>query len=193
MMSTSKGPGAFTAYLLILFIVVSGSPAVRVSDAKAQSNYRLRAHVIGAAGSPAASTGYRSDGTLGQPTPIGIAAKTNQELYAGYWGQVRSLTPTGTLAPVTLYNQLFQNYPNPFNPSTTIKYSVARSGPVEIKIFNVRGQKVKTLINENKLPGAYRVSWDGRNEAGTQVASGVYFYRLRIGTFHSVKKLVLLK
>ena len=62
--------------------------------------------------------------------------------------------------------QLMQNHPNPFNPETTIKFSIAKTEHVQILIYNQLGQKVKTLLNENKTPGVYELNWDGRNEFG---------------------------
>ncbi len=83
---------------------------------------------------------------------------------------------------------LEQNYPNPFNPSTTIRYSVPKAGVVSLKIYNVLGQEVATLVNHQLLAGSYSVTFD----AG-RFASGVYFYRLSSGDFSSVKKMLLLK
>ena len=90
---------------------------------------------------------------------------------------------------------LFQNYPNPFNPSTSIKYFIAGEGlsEVSLKIYNVAGQLVKTLVNEEKNPGEYREIWNGRNEKGEDVASGVYFYKLKVLDYVETKKMVLLR
>ncbi|MCH8272654.1 MAG: T9SS type A sorting domain-containing protein, partial [Candidatus Marinimicrobia bacterium] len=73
---------------------------------------------------------------------------------------------------------LSQNYPNPFNPSTSISYSISQNATIKLTIYNVLGQKVFTLVDEQKSSGAYTVKWDGRNAAGSRVASGLYFYRL---------------
>ena len=193
-MSTSKPPGALLICALLLAVVSSGSFAAdKPENASAQSSYRLRAFALGASGAPAAGVNNRSNSTLGQSTPVGSASTGGTVLYAGFWGRAGRGTPTGAPAPVAYVNRLFQNYPNPFNPATTVKYSVAEPGPVEIRIFNVRGQTVRTLVAEHKPAGPHKKEWDGRNNAGLRVASGVYFCRLRIGTFSSVKKLVLLK
>jgi hypothetical protein len=182
------------AFLVLVSTTVSGGGAAGgKTKAAAQSNYVLRTHVMGATGAPTLSPGLRSNGTLGQPTPIGVGTTASQTLHAGYWGQVWLRTPVGITRPTIYKNELFQNYPNPFNPSTTVEYSVAGASAVEIKIFNVRGQLIKTLVSGDKLPGRHRVTWDGKNDVGIRVASGVYFYRIRIGRFSHVKKLVLLK
>ncbi len=88
---------------------------------------------------------------------------------------------------------LDQNYPNPFNPSTEIGFDLPRPSFVSLDIYDVLGRKVSTLINEHLTAGSKRVQWDGRNDAGAKVTSGVYFYRLRIGDHVEVKKMVLLK
>jgi len=91
---------------------------------------------------------------------------------------------------------LDQNSPNPFNPSTTISYEIpesVNSAKVVLAVYNIRGQKVITLVDELKEAGRYSVNWDGRNEAGQRVSSGVFFYRLQAGDFSAVRKMVILK
>ncbi len=83
---------------------------------------------------------------------------------------------------------LEQNYPNPFNPKTIINYQLKVNGFVKIKIFDVRGKEVETLVNQNQHEGSYKVEWDASN-----FPSGVYFYRLTAGDFSSEKKMVLIK
>jgi hypothetical protein len=96
--------------------------------------------------------------------------------------------------------ELDQNYPNPFNPMTTIRFTVNGSGytvhrPLRttLKIYNVRGQMVRTLVDQEKARGSYTVIWDGKNEKGRQVSSGIYFYRLSVGDESEIKKMILLK
>jgi hypothetical protein len=83
---------------------------------------------------------------------------------------------------------LFQNYPNPFNPSTKIKYSVPQSSQVQIKVFDVLGNEIETLVNEEKPAGTYEITWYAE-----QLPSGVYFYQLKAGDYVNTKKMVLLK
>ncbi|HVP39805.1 MAG TPA: FlgD immunoglobulin-like domain containing protein [Candidatus Saccharimonadales bacterium] len=92
-------------------------------------------------------------------------------------------------------NALFQNTPNPFRPTraTTIRYSVARTSPVTLKIMDVAGRVVRTLVDGSKLAGVYTATFDGRDTRGMALASGVYFYRLKIGDFESNKKMLMLK
>jgi hypothetical protein len=98
-------------------------------------------------------------------------------------------TGTGTVAS----NSLSQNYPNPFNPQTTIAFSVKERGMVNLKVYNVAGQLVRTLANEQFAAGAHTKVWDGRNDSGQPVSSGVYFYKLVANNFAQTKKMVLLK
>ena len=83
---------------------------------------------------------------------------------------------------------LYQNYPNPFNPSTTISFSIPRSTYTTLKIFNTIGQEIATLVSDNLNPGTYSKQWNATN-----VASGVYFYKLQVGDFVQTKKLLLLR
>ena len=83
---------------------------------------------------------------------------------------------------------LNQNYPKPFNPTTNIKYSITKSGLVTLKIYNVLGQEVATLVNQDQRPGNYVVDFNASN-----LASGVYMYRLESGNYSLTKKMVLLK
>ncbi len=88
---------------------------------------------------------------------------------------------------------LSQNYPNPFNPSTKIKYQLARDSHVSLTVYDILGQKVRTLINELQQAGYYNITWDGNNDAGNKAASGIYIYRLQSGNFIKTLKMNLLK
>jgi hypothetical protein len=97
-------------------------------------------------------------------------------------------------APPSVANSLAQNIPNPFNPSTTIRYSVGQSGPVTIRIYNAGGALVRTLVDAPHTPGSYSVRWNGLDDAGRSLGSGVYFYRIESAAgFRDAKKLILLK
>jgi len=88
---------------------------------------------------------------------------------------------------------LEQNYPNPFNPSTTISYRLPVESKVELVIFNMLGQKVRTLFSDKQPAGEYKIVWDGRDGNGRAVSSGVYLYRLQAGTYVEAKKMTLLR
>ncbi|MCA9734848.1 DUF4990 domain-containing protein [candidate division KSB1 bacterium] len=92
---------------------------------------------------------------------------------------------------------LFQNYPNPFNPETAIRFTLAKPGHISVTVYNFRGQQVRHLADQQQNPGEYSVTWNGRNDAGEQVSSGVYIYRLKITSASASqimqKKMTLLK
>jgi hypothetical protein len=89
---------------------------------------------------------------------------------------------------VVLKYELNQNYPNPFNPSTTINYAIPFDNLVTMKIYNVLGQEVFTLVNEQQKAGRYQASFDA-----SRLSSGAYFYRIEAGSFSSLKKMMLLR
>jgi hypothetical protein len=88
---------------------------------------------------------------------------------------------------------LEQNYPNPFNPETVIKFSLPQDARVSLKIYNVLGQVVSTPVDQNLPAGVHSVTWDGKNEQGSEVASGIYFYRIKAGSYESIMKMTLLR
>lgn len=88
---------------------------------------------------------------------------------------------------------LSQNYPNPFNPATTIGYQIPSQGIVTLKVFDILGRELTTLVNEVQRPGTYQVRWDGRNDRGESVASGVYLYQLRAGSSVITRRMLLMK
>jgi flagellar hook assembly protein FlgD len=91
------------------------------------------------------------------------------------------------------YFVLEQNYPNPFNPETTIRFRTAESGKVDIAVFDILGRKVRTLVNETLSEGSHSIIWDGRNESGQSLASGIYFYRMQLKGHVQTKRMILLK
>jgi hypothetical protein len=140
--------------------------------------------------------------TITNVTGNGYSIHYDSSLTANQYlgGKVYSLVNGGVLTPATITGvqsegsitpvewQLYQNYPNPFNPSTNIKFSVAKAGAVKLKVFDVTGREVKTLIDEVKNPGSYEVNFNAGN-----LTSGVYFYRLVSEGTVLTKKMVLIK
>jgi len=89
--------------------------------------------------------------------------------------------------------KFLKNYPNPFNPRTTISFELAQAGMATLEIFNAKGQKVRTLINEDLSEGLHGVIWNGRDGSGKKAASGVYFYSLTSCGESKIKKMIVLK
>ena len=119
---------------------------------------------------------------------------TDNQTYDSEFGFNRLALP----APVQLQTRpevfsLANNYPNPFNPATTIKYALPQAADVELTVYNVLGQPVRTLIAEHQNAGRYVVEWDATNDSGHSLSSGMYFYRLEAGGDLEVKKMLLLK
>ncbi|MEE8149921.1 MAG: FlgD immunoglobulin-like domain containing protein, partial [candidate division Zixibacteria bacterium] len=127
--------------------------------------------------------------------PVGGSA------YKPVWGGPINITPTSVeeVIPGELPSsfQLNQNFPNPFNPSTTISFDLPTRSKVTLKVFNLLGQEVSTLIDKDLPANSYKVEWDGRSESGAPVASGIYFYKLIAeadnNAFVETKKMMLLK
>jgi len=102
-------------------------------------------------------------------------------------------SPAGATLPTEF--ALEQNYPNPFNPTTKIPYALPKATHVTVEVYNVLGQKVRTLVNEDQEAGAQVVEWNGRDSNGNAVSSGMYFYKINAGNgfFVETRKMVLLK
>jgi hypothetical protein len=83
---------------------------------------------------------------------------------------------------------LYQNYPNPFNPNTNIKFQIAKNGYAVLRVFDIRGREVTTLVNEQLNPGTYEVEWDA-----SKYSSGVYLYRMTAGEYSATKRMLLMK
>lgn len=90
-------------------------------------------------------------------------------------------------------DELFANFPNPFNPTTTIAFSLKQSGNVQLEIYNIKGQKVKTLINTELPADNHQVVWNGKDDSGKSSSSGIYFYKLRTVSYSSTRKMILMK
>ncbi len=133
----------------------------------------------------------QTEAVSGWTTYLGNNARTGN-----YQQSVTAISTSSLSIPEK--HRLFHNYPNPFNPSTTIPYQLARTGKVELSIYDIHGRLVHTIINKTQSAGIYRVSWDGSNSQGIKVSSGIYFYRLRVyspgqSVVQIEKKMLLLK
>ena len=119
-----------------------------------------------------------------------------------YLDDIRLVTgapPTGTAVLETLQDAkpnataLGHNFPNPFNPSTEIRFDIPTARNVKLRVYNQLGQTVRTLADHRMKAGTYALEWDGQDQMGRSVASGVYFYNLEAGDFNQIRKMTLVK
>ena len=141
--------------------------------------------------SPAINKGSSNDAPAedydGNPRPLG----GDYDIGAFEYGQTS--VESGKVDENISSFRPFQNYPNPFNPETNIKYQLPNEAFVEITIFNLSGQRIITLLKKYQNAGSFELKWDGRNEMGEQVVSGIYVYQLKNDEFVSTKKMMLIR
>ncbi len=101
--------------------------------------------------------------------------------------------PVSITSEVPTQNSLAQNFPNPFNPTTTIQFSLADKSNVRLYVYNSLGQLVTTLLHETRSPGMHSVVWDGKDENGLKVSSGIYFYHMETETFSNTKRMMIIE
>ena len=179
-------------YLSVLSLICLALLAV----SPARGGYLLVKDVLSESGGHAQSASYLLDYSAGQ-VAVGQSEGTDHIETGGFW----AWSPWGVfvgveeqvpeLVPNTYV--LYQNYPNPFNPETRISYQLPRAGQVSLVIFNVTGQVVRRLVDGDQTPGSHVLTWNGVDELGRPVASGIYFYQLIAGEFREVRKMLLLK
>lgn len=153
-------------------------------------NTSLRWYSFSSGSEISSSPSSRTTSSIGQPF-IGRSQGTSSIVVSGFLadtllrGQVVSVNEPGTL-PTTY--ELYQNYPNPFNPATAIRYQLPVSAFVTLKVYDIVGREVATLVSDPQEPGTYTIEWDAR-----EIASGVYFYRMQADGFTATRKLILLR
>ncbi len=172
---TSPGPGSGS-------ISSSGSANFSGTGGALNASYTFSGTFVAGVSAITASGGWSaqfSDGTpYGTGSASGTWTTTNQVTGADY----------GQSGSVPLAHQLLQNYPNPFNPSTTIKYELVTTAEVRLSVYDILGREVSVLVNEKREAGVYEVKFDGSN-----LESGVYFYRLNAGDYVQARKLLLVR
>jgi hypothetical protein len=137
-------------------------------------------------------------------SPNGLYNFIDKEVAAGriHYYKVENVDIDGTTslhgpvkaeAPVPKDFRLAQNFPNPFNPNTTIRFDLPKVAQVKLEVYNVLGQKVRTVLDQRMEPGYHEMTWDSYNDQGMRVSSGVYYYRISAGEFQDVKKMALVK
>jgi len=165
-----------TALLVVFLFALPAAP-----------QYQIRESVIGSGGTDATNGNYQLVGTVGQPL-TGVTSGTSYMNEIGFW-YMPGLVLTGVVEDeLPLRTSLSQNHPNPFNPVTVIGYSLAGPAHVTIRIYDVAGREVRTLVDRDMEPGRYEGTLDAAGLAG-----GVYFARMTAGDYTETRKLVLLK
>ena len=114
----------------------------------------------------------------------------NKTVSINFTANNSSVNKSDWTAPIEF--KLSQNYPNPFNPETTISYQLSASSDVKLTIYNTLGHKIRTLVNTNQNADYYTVQWDGRNDSGDLVSSGIYFYTIKVGESTLIAKRMLM-
>ena len=132
-----------------------------------------------------------SYGEKGQEEKIG--AQFEEEAQSRFGGSAISVATLESIAQRPTEYGLSQNYPNPFNPETTIQYQLPEDGRVSLVIYNMMGQKVRTLLSGEKEAGYHQVVWDGCDDRGMKVSSGIYVYHIGVADFHKSRKFILVE
>lgn len=191
-----------TGFLLLVLCL----PAFALTKGKAEVRTpKRRGYVIpwsvldgGGKVGEAISTSYRLKDAIGQSV-IGECEGASYKASLGFWSPWTKGGAVGIEEEFTESNEfpqifsLSQNYPNPMGYRTTIKYSLPKSSRVELKVYNIYGRLIKTLVNELQKPGYYAVGWNGSDNAGKEVSNGIYLYRLEAGEYTETRKVVLMR
>jgi len=129
------------------------------------------------------------------PFPLAFLDDSNRDTFLSnviaWFGEVNAVDEVAEALPTEF--ALKQNFPNPFNPVTSIAFEMPAAQDVRLNVYNMLGQKVRTLVNDHRTAGRYTVLWDGRDDSGRMVGSGVYFYQIQAGSFTKTAKMVFLK
>ncbi|MFQ5641433.1 MAG: T9SS type A sorting domain-containing protein [bacterium] len=169
-------------FVLFVLGVVSAPPAY--------AQFKVTRSAFSNGGTPVSDGSTQIHGSVGQPA-VGSTSSSEYTAHGGIWpqtaGLITSIKPIETVV-IPQEFRLEQNYPNPFNPTTIIQFAIPRPAEVRLKLYDVRGRQVATLVEEEFEAGVYKVTFDA-----TGLASGVYFYRIRARDFVQTRKLILVK
>jgi len=177
-----------TVVFILLFAAFGYLPA------QTSSNYALKKYVFDQAGGVSVSAGYSVLNAAGQPSAIGKMSTSSYAVYSGFLGSNVMTTDVADDpamdhdAPQSF--ELRQNYPNPFNPETTIEFNLPWRAEVTVVICDMTGRRLRTLISEIRPVGRHQVTWNGRDESGGTVSSGVYIYRITVTAQDAADKII---
>lgn len=157
----------------------------------AHAGLELEANVVSSGGRVIASSSYQLNGSIGQ-SAAGSTSGLSFAMDVGYWRNYAAGISAAPEIPGYIWS-LNQNHPNPFNPITTISFSLSAGSRVRLEVYSVSGQRIRSLINEDRSAGSHEVLWDGRDATGRMVASGTYFARLVSDEGTLTKKMMLVK
>jgi len=182
--------GEITMKKLMIIWMLSFFPTGFALQQHAATQIVVSKSVSGNGGDVLSNSEYRVVGTLGQPF-IGITQNSSKVNRVGFWylathTVITDVDETSSSVPVEF--RLEQNYPNPFNPTTTILFALPRRAEVKLKIYDLLGREVATLLDKELQPGEYKVNFEARG-----LQSGIYFYRIEASGFVQTRKLTLLK
>ena len=167
------------AAVMIVFLISTAFPQYQISNS-----------VISGGGVTTSNTNYIFNNTVGEPF-IGKSVSPANQHQMGFWYVYQQQTITAVEDEENTIPTVFkleQNYPNPFNPSTTIKFAVPERSSVLIKVYDITGSEVATIINEEMEAGWYEKSFNPK-----ALSSGVYLYRMQAGNYVNIKKMLLIK
>jgi len=169
--------------IAIFALVVIPLPAAAATE--------IARHVFGSGGTGASAAHHQIQSTLGQPVVGAVAARWNT-LRAGFWLPSTGVSALGGTRPTPAAFALSEASPNPFHAGTTLRYSVgAAGGPVRLRVFDVDGRLVRTLVDRTETPGPKALSWDGRNARGSSLPAGIYLLSMEAPGFRASRKLAL--
>jgi hypothetical protein len=181
---------------IITFLLLLGFVCVTTAQ-----NYVLRSVVLDEGGGKINSTGYIVNLSFCQPIASSQLSNSNYHAFLGFLSVSHSWTGAYPgIEQKEIEMQAFlsafslaQNYPNPFNRHTVIRYSLPIETDVNLRVINSAGRVIRTLVSEKQQPGQYNVTWNLNGVSQSQLANGIYFYRLEAGNFTSTKKMILTK
>jgi len=178
--------------IVSVIVVLVASVSLAVFSLSGQ--YRLYKPAVASGGTISTSATYRQSSLVSQ-TAVGATGSAGYVIHHGFWGgpgtSVTAVDDPGTDLPVTF--DLGDAYPNPFNPATRVRFALPEPARTRLLIYNLKGQLVRTLLDEMRPPGRFELLWNGRDDDGSVVASGTYLLRMSAGDYAARRKLTLLK